>query len=330
MEVILITGSAGFIGMHLCQKLLENGFTVVGIDNINDYYDVTLKQRRLAKLRAYENFVFYKSDIADKAELFSIMEKHRPYKIINLAAQAGVRYSLECPEAYIHSNIDGFLTILEACRHFDVDHLLYASSSSVYGGNTKLPFSVDDRVDSPVSLYAATKRSNELMAHCYSHLFGVRATGLRFFTVYGPWGRPDMALYLFVKAILAGEAISVFNNGEMWRDFTYVDDIVNGITELMDKSRAYTSNPSSYIYNIGNNKPVKLTEFIACIENALNRTAKKKLLPMQPGDVPSTYADIEDLMADTNFRPSTPIAYGVGKFVDWYLQEIEGVSRGDL
>ncbi|MCL2019387.1 MAG: NAD-dependent epimerase [Oscillospiraceae bacterium] len=318
MRSVLVTGAAGFIGMHVSERLLKMGHKVIGIDNLNSYYDVSLKEKRLDLLCAEPEFKFYKLDIADKNDYFDVVEKYKPEKVIHLAAQAGVRYSLENPEAYISANISGFLNILEACRSFGTEHLLYASSSSVYGGNTKLPFSVEDRVDTPVSLYAATKKSNELMAYCYSHLYNIKSTGLRFFTVYGPWGRPDMALFMFTKAITEGKPIQVFNHGEMWRDFTYVDDIVTGIIQLMEKSRALKLTPPHYVYNIGNHTPVKLTEFIEYIELAVGKKAVKEFLPMQAGDVPKTFADVADLMADTDFSPNTLLKEGVGRFVEWY------------
>lgn len=327
---ILITGAAGFIGSHLSKKLLNRGYKVTGVDNLNDYYDVNLKNSRLAFLES-ENFHFEKADLEDRNNINSIFEKYRPDAVVNLAAQAGVRYSLENPHAYIDSNIVGFTNILEACRHNQVGQLIYASSSSVYGANTNLPFSVHDNIDHPISLYAATKKANELMAHTYSHLFGLPTTGLRFFTVYGPWGRPDMALFLFTKAIIEGKPIKVFNNGEMMRDFTYVDDIVESIYRLLQ--RKPEPNPdwdgnapdpgTSYaqykIYNIGNNSPVNLMDFISAIEEKLGIEAKKDFMPLQAGDVPATYANVDDLYRDIDFKPKTSIKDGVGKFVDWYL-----------
>ena len=330
MRSILVTGAAGFIGMHVSKRLLEMGHTVIGVDNLNPYYDVALKEKRVDLLRGYPEFIFHKLDISQKDDFFTVYRCYKPEQVIHLAAQAGVRYSLENPEAYIQANIVGFLNILEACRHFGTEHLLYASSSSVYGGNTKLPFSTEDRVDTPVSLYAATKKSNELMAYCYSHLYGIKTTGLRFFTVYGPWGRPDMALFLFTKAIFENKTIQVFNHGEMWRDFTYIDDIVTGVVGLVDKSRALKLTPPHYVYNIGNHTPVKLTEFIGYIEQAVGKEAVKEFLPMQAGDVPSTFADVTDLMDDTGFRPNTPIQEGVGRFVEWYRVCLQGEITSDL
>ncbi len=340
---ILVTGTAGFIGFHLAKALLERGEEVIGIDNINDYYDVELKYSRLAEMgiqrkdivyntsvrsSKYPNYQFFQLDLADKDKLESLFATQKFDKVINLAAQAGVRYSLENPQAYIDANITGFLNILECCRYNNIKHLVYASSSSVYGNNSKMPLSTADGVDHPISLYAATKKSNELMAHTYSHLFGIPTTGLRFFTVYGPYGRPDMALFLFTKAILEGRPIQVFNNGEMKRDFTYVDDIVGGITRVLDHpplpdstnlADPSVSKTAPYkIYNIGNSSPVRLMDFIEAIENKLGIKAKKELLPMQQGDVPMTWADTSDLQANLDYRPDTPIKEGVGKFVDWY------------
>ena len=327
---ILLTGAAGFIGMTTALRLLARGDEVVGLDNLNDYYAVSLKEDRLKRLTSHANFKFVKLDVADRdgtAELFGAEKFER---VIHLAAQAGVRYSLQNPHAYIDSNIVGFTNILEGCRHNKVEHLVYASSSSVYGGNTKMPFSEHDSVDHPISLYAATKKANELMAHTYSHLYGLPTTGLRFFTVYGPWGRPDMALFLFTKAILEGRSIDVFNQGDMQRDFTFVDDIVEGVIRVTDKiaeaNPAYdalsadpaTSNAPYRVFNIGNNNPVQLLEFIACIERALGKTAHKNLLPLQDGDVPATYANTDALNAWVGFVPGTPIATGVARFVDWY------------
>ncbi|WP_087974161.1 NAD-dependent epimerase [Oceanobacillus rekensis] len=328
---ILVTGSAGFIGSHLSRRLLKEGHQVIGIDNINDYYDPQLKEDRLAQL-TNDNFTFVKTDLEDLETINQTFEQYKPEIVINLAAQAGVRYSLENPHAYINSNVVGFTNILEACRHYKVEHLIYASSSSVYGANTSKPFSTSDNIDHPLSLYAATKKSNELFAHTYSHLYGLPTTGLRFFTVYGPWGRPDMALFLFTKAIVNDEPIDVFNHGNMMRDFTYVDDIVESITRLTqrpaqpnpDWSGANPDPGSSYapykVYNIGNNSPVKLMEFIEAIENKLGKTAKKNYLPLQAGDVPETYANVDDLFRDIDFRPQTTIQDGVNKFIDWYLQ----------
>lgn len=329
---IMVTGCAGFIGFHLARRLLAQGVSVIGVDSLNDYYDVTLKQNRLNLLKAYENFSFYRVKLEDADKIQEIFHKRSIDTVVNLAAQAGVRYSLVNPKAYIDSNIVGFMNILEGCRHHGIRHLIYASSSSVYGANTKVPFSVHDNVDHPVSLYAATKKANELMAHTYSHLFKLPTTGLRFFTVYGPWGRPDMALFLFVKAILNNEPIKVFNNGEMVRDFTYIDDIIEGIVRLIDHVPEGNSlwsgeNPDPgtslapyRIYNIGNNNPVKLKDFIEAIEDSLGKKAQKEYLPIQPGDVPSTCADVSDLMRDVGFRPNTPIREGIGHFVKWYRE----------
>ncbi|MGQ4650678.1 NAD-dependent epimerase/dehydratase family protein [Lyngbya aestuarii] len=333
MGIILVTGAAGFIGFHLCQKLLARGESVVGIDNLNDYYDVNLKQARLAQLENQSNFEFAKLDLANRDGMASLFAEHQPEKVAHLAAQAGVRYSLKNPYAYSDSNLIGFVNILEGCRHSGVKHLVFASSSSVYGANTKIPFSVEDFVDHPVSLYAATKKANELMAHAYSHLYNLPTTGLRFFTVYGPWGRPDMAYFLFTRAILAGQPIQVFNHGKMQRDFTYIDDIVEGVVRVLD--RIPTSNPDSppnspeansnttkapyKIYNIGNNQPVPLLEFIEVLEKCLGKEAQKNLLPMQPGDVPITYADITELELETGFKPTTSIETGIAQFVKWYL-----------
>lgn len=327
---VLVTGAAGFIGFHLAWALLSRGDEVVGIDNLNPYYDVHLKQARLAALEKHSGFGFRKLDLNDSEGMERLFVETEPEVVVNLAAQAGVRYSLENPRAYVDSNVSGFLNVLEGCRHHPVKHLVYASSSSVYGANTRMPFSVRDNVDHPLSLYAASKKSNELMAHCYSHLYAIPTTGLRFFTVYGPWGRPDMALFLFTRAILAGEPIDVFNHGDMKRDFTYVDDIVEGVTRVMDRParpdpdwKGDEPNPGSSIapyrlYNIGNNNPVQLRLLIETLEEKLGRRADLNLLPMQPGDVPATYADVNDLEADVGFRPSTPIEEGVGRFVDWY------------
>lgn len=333
-KTILVTGSAGFIGSHLSSRLLNEGHQVIGIDNVNDYYDPKLKQDRLKQLKD-ENFIFIKTNLENLETINQIFEKYKPEIVINLAAQAGVRYSLENPHAYVNSNIVGFTNILEACRHNKVGHLIYASSSSVYGANESKPFSTSDNIDHPLSLYAATKKSNELFAHTYSHLYGLPTTGLRFFTVYGPWGRPDMALFLFTKAIVNDEPIDVFNHGNMMRDFTYVDDIVESITRLT--RRPAQSNPewsganpdpgSSYapykVYNIGNNSPVRLMDFIEAIENKLGKTAKKNFLPLQAGDVPETYANVDDLYRDIDFQPQTSIQDGVNKFIDWYLEYYE-------
>ncbi len=327
---VLVTGAAGFIGFHVSQRLLADGVKVVGLDNLNDYYDVGLKQDRLTILLKDENFSFVKLDLVDTQGMQELFEEASFEQVVNLAAQAGVRYSLENPKAYVDSNLSGFLNILEGCRHTQVKHLIYASSSSVYGLNTRMPFSVHDNVDHPVSLYAASKKANELMAHAYSHLYAMPVTGLRFFTVYGPWGRPDMALFLFTKAILAGEPIKVFNQGEMQRDFTYVDDIVEGIVRLVPHLPEADSNwdgacpdpgssPAPYrLYNIGNHSPVKLLDFIALLEKTLGKKATKELLPMQPGDVPATYADVADLQTAVGFSPETSLEQGVGEFVKWY------------
>ncbi|PTI27875.1 protein CapI [Mammaliicoccus vitulinus] len=335
---ILITGTAGFIGSHLSKKLISQGHEVVGIDNINDYYDVTIKEDRLKSIGT-ENFTFYKINLEDDASMDEIFKNEKPNVVINLAAQAGVRYSLENPRAYIDSNIVGFTNILECSRHHKVEHLIYASSSSVYGANTSKPFSTSDNIDHPLSLYAATKKSNELMAHTYSHLYNLPTTGLRFFTVYGPWGRPDMALFKFTKAIVNDEAIDVYNHGKMMRDFTYVDDIVEAISRLVQKpaqpNPEWTGdNPdpsSSYapykIYNIGNNSPVRLMEFVEAIENKLGKVAKKNYMDLQPGDVPETYANVDDLFNNIDFKPETTIQDGVNKFVDWYLEYYSTKSK---
>lgn len=327
---ILLTGSAGFIGMTTALKLLARGDEVVGIDNLNDYYDVTLKESRLNRLLPHANFRFIKLDVADREGMATLFATEKFDRVIHLAAQAGVRYSLQNPHAYIESNIVGFTNILEGCRHSKVQHLVYASSSSVYGGNTKMPFSEHDSVDHPVSLYAASKKANELMAHTYSHLFGLPTTGLRFFTVYGPWGRPDMALFLFTKAILAGKPIDVFNHGDMMRDFTFVDDIVEGVVRVLDRvpqaNPAYdavaadpaTSSAPYRVFNIGNNNPVRLLDFIGCIEDALGKKAEKRLLPLQDGDVPATYANTDALNDWVGFVPGTPVRDGIGRFVAWY------------
>ena len=331
---VLITGVAGFIGMHAAQALLKRGDDVVGLDNLNDYYDVTLKQDRLKKIEASSgggHFKFVKMDIADKDAVEQIFKQEKPDKVINLAAQPGVRYSIENPLAYVESNITGFAHILEGCRHNDVKHLVFASSSSVYGANETMPFSVHDNVDHPVSLYAASKKSNELMAHTYSHLYGLPTTGLRFFTVYGPWYRPDMALFKFTKAILAGEPIDVYNYGKHRRDFTYIDDIVEGLIRVLDHTAVPnpswdgknpdpgTSKAPWRIYNIGNQEPVELMEYISALEECLGKKAKKNMLPMQPGDVADTWADVEDLSKTVGYKPDTPVKEGVRKFVDWYL-----------
>ncbi|MGK7905045.1 MAG: NAD-dependent epimerase [Hormoscilla sp.] len=328
MGSILVTGAAGFIGFHLCQHLLTRGESVIGIDNLNDYYDVSLKQDRLKQLQQHQQFQFAKLDLADRQAIPELFDRHQPEKVAHLGAQAGVRYSLQNPHLYVDSNLVGFTNILEGCRHGGVKHLVFASSSSVYGANSKTPFSVRDNVDRPLSLYAATKKANELMAHTYSHLYNIPTTGLRFFTVYGPWGRPDMALFLFTKAILAGEPINVFNQGKMQRDFTYIDDIITGVVRVLDKipepdpnwtdSDPGSSHAPYKLYNIGNNQPVELLRFIEVLEACLGMKAQKNMLPMQPGDVPITYADIEDLEKAVGFRPSTPIEVGVERFVAWY------------
>jgi UDP-glucuronate 4-epimerase len=327
---ILITGVAGFIGAALGQRLLARGDAVLGVDNLNDYYDVRLKEARLERLRSHERFNFHRLDIADRKGIERLFSAEKPERVVNIAAQAGVRYSLENPHSYIDTNIVGFTNILEACRHHEVEHLVYASSSSVYGANTKLPSSVRDNVDHPVSLYAATKRANELMAHCYSHLYRLPTTGLRFFTVYGPWGRPDMALFLFTQKILAGEPIEVFNYGAHRRDFTYIDDIVEGVIRVVDRVAtpdpdwsgdtpdSATSLAPYRLYNIGNNNSIEITRYIEVIEECLGRVAEKKLLPMQPGDVPCSFANVDELVRDFDYRPTTPIEVGVSRFVDWY------------
>ena len=327
---ILLTGAAGFIGMSTALRLLARGDEVVGLDNLNDYYDVTLKESRLSRLTPHAGFRFVKMDVANRQGMTELFAAEKFDRVIHLAAQAGVRYSLQNPHAYIDSNLVGFMNILEGCRHAEVQHLVYASSSSVYGGNTKMPFSEHDSVDHPVSLYAATKKANELMAHTYSHLYGLPTTGLRFFTVYGPWGRPDMALFLFTKAILDGRPIDVFNHGDMKRDFTYVDDIVEGVIRVLDRAAApnpdydavkadpATSNVPYRVFNIGNNNPVPLLDFIACIEEALGKKAEKNLLPLQDGDVPATYANTDALQEWVGFVPGTGVQDGIGRFVAWY------------
>ena len=327
---VLVTGAAGFIGSHLSQRLLARGDEVLGYDNLNAYYDPRLKQARLDKLLPLDGFEFVQASLEDRAALEAAFDRFKPQRVVNLAAQAGVRYSLENPQAYVESNIVGFLNILEACRHRGIEHLVYASSSSVYGANKKLPFAVEDSVDHPVSMYAATKKANELMAHTYSHLFGLPTTGLRFFTVYGPWGRPDMALFLFTRKILAGEPIDVFKHGHHTRDFTYVDDIVEGVVRTLDRvpgpDPAYdplnptpASSTAPYrVYNIGNHQPVQLLRYIEVLEECLGRKAERNLLPLQPGDVPDTYADVSALQRDTGYSPSTSIETGVRRFVDWY------------
>jgi UDP-glucuronate 4-epimerase len=327
---VLVTGSAGFIGSALTVRLIARGDEVVGIDNHNDYYDPSIKEARLARFEGNERYRHYRADISDADAVRRCFLESRPQRVVNLAAQAGVRYSLENPLAYINSNIVGFLHILENCRHFAVDHLVYASSSSVYGANTKMPFSIHQNVDHPLSLYAASKKANELMAHTYSHLFGLPTSGLRFFTVYGPWGRPDMALFKFTKAILAGEPLQVFNHGRHRRDFTFIDDIVEGIMRVLDRpappNAAWsggrpdpgTSAAPWRVYNIGNNSPVELLDYIGALERALGRKAHLEMLPLQPGDVPDTYADVDDLVAEFGYKPKTTVDQGIGKFVDWY------------
>lgn len=329
---VLVTGAAGFIGFHLCRQLLKGDVQITGIDNLNPYYDVGLKKDRLKNILSAPNFEFVKMDMADRSGMQDLFNHNKFDVVVNLAAQAGVRYSIENPHAYVDSNLVGFVNILEGCRHSGVQHLVFASSSSVYGANTNMPFSIHHNVDHPVSLYAATKKANELMAHTYGHLYGLCCTGLRFFTVYGPWGRPDMALFLFTKAILENKPIKVFNHGKMQRDFTYIDDIIEGVIRVMGRLpepnpawRADQPDPgTSYapykIYNIGNNNPVELIEFIEVIEKALNREAKKEFLDLQPGDVPATYADVDDLTADVGFKPQTPITTGIQQFVAWYEQ----------
>ena len=326
----LVTGAAGFIGMHTVLRLLERGDTVIGVDNLNDYYDVSLKEARLVKLRAHENFSFHKLDIADRVGMTALFATERPQGVIHLAAQAGVRYSIDNPHSYVDANLQGFVNVLEGCRHSAVNHLVYASSSSVYGGNASLPFSEHHKVDHPLSLYAATKKANELMAHSYSHLFGLPTTALRFFTVYGPWGRPDMALFLFTRAMLEGRTIDIFNHGQMVRDFTYIDDAVDAVIRVADKPA--TPNPAFdpanpdpassiapyRVFNIGNNQAVQLMDYIHALEGALGIEAKKNFLPMQPGDVPATAANTDELDAWVGFRPNTSVAQGVARFATWY------------
>ncbi|WP_316168887.1 MULTISPECIES: NAD-dependent epimerase [unclassified Bradyrhizobium] len=329
-NTILVTGAAGFIGFHVAQRLLAEGRQVVGLDNVNNYYDPRLKEARLEILKARPGFSFVKLDLADRGAIKALFAQHRFPAVIHLAAQAGVRYSLENPQAYVDANLEGFINILEGCRHHGCEHLLFASSSSVYGANTKLPFSVKDNVDHPISLYAATKKANELMAHSYSHLYGLPATGLRFFTVYGPWGRPDMAMFIFAKAILAGQPVRLFNHGRMRRDFTFVEDVVQAILRLIgrppkgnpdwdgNRPDPATSRAPWMIYNIGNNRPEELTHVISLLEQEFGRTAIKEMLPMQPGDVEATYADVADLERDIGFRPATPIEEGIARFAKWY------------
>lgn len=327
---ILVTGAAGFIGARLSEMLLARGDEVIGLDNLNDYYDPALKAARLARLTAHAGFVFERLDVADRAGMADLFQRYRPPRIVHLAAQAGVRYSLQNPQAYVDSNLVGFMNVLEGCRQTGAAHLVYASSSSVYGANTRMPFSVHDNVDHPISLYAATKKANELMAHTYSSLYQIPTTGLRFFTVYGPWGRPDMALFLFTRKILNGEPIDIYNYGKHRRDFTYIDDIVEGVMRTLDRPAAPnpdwqgdhpdpgTSAAPYRLYNIGNNSPVELMDFIGTLEKCLGREAEKRFLPIQPGDVPDTYADVSALVADVGYRPETPVATGVARFVDWY------------
>jgi UDP-glucuronate 4-epimerase len=327
---VLVTGAAGFIGFHTARALLERGDTVIGLDNINDYYAVSLKQARLERLTAFPNFRFVKANLADRTAMADLFAKERPQRVVHLGAQAGVRYAFDNPHAYTDTNLTGFLNILEGCRHNGVEHLLYASSSSVYGANTAMPFAVHQNVDHPLSLYGATKKCNELMAHSYAHLFQLPVTGLRFFTVYGPWGRPDMAVFSFTRKIIADESIDVFNNGQHTRDFTYIDDIVEAVVRTLDHPAQpnpawdsanpdpATSSAPYRIYNIGNNTPVALMDLIGCIEKALGRTARKNFLPQQPGDMAATYADVDALIADIGFRPATPIQTGIDNFVAWY------------
>jgi UDP-glucuronate 4-epimerase len=327
---VLVTGSAGFIGSALSLRLLERGDEVIGIDNLNDYYDVSLKEARLARTLDYAAYRDLRVDIEDSARLHDVFANFRPERVVNLAAQAGVRYSIDNPMAYVRTNLVGFANVLEACRHHGVEHLVYASSSSVYGANTEMPFSVHHNVDHPLSLYAASKKANELMAHTYSHLYRIPTTGLRFFTVYGPWGRPDMALFKFTRAILADEPIPVFNYGKHRRDFTYIDDIVEGVIRVLDRlpecnpdwsgdaPDAATSQAPYRLYNIGNNNPVELMEYIGCLEDCLGKKAEMELLPLQPGDVPDTFADVSELVRETGYMPGTPVAVGVARFVEWY------------
>ncbi|APZ43532.1 NAD-dependent epimerase [Acidihalobacter ferrooxydans] len=327
---ILITGSAGFIGSALALRLLENGDTVIGVDNLNDYYDVELKKARLERTLKYPNYIDVRADIADRGTMEQLFAKHRPQRVVNLAAQAGVRYSLENPHSYVETNLVGFANILEGCRHHGVEHLVYASSSSVYGANTHMPFSVHDNVDHPVSLYAASKKANELMAHTYSHLYAIPTTGLRFFTVYGPWSRPDMAMITFARKMLAGEPIDVFNYGKHRRDFTYIDDIVEGIIRTLnhvaqpnpdwsgDAPDSATSRAPYRLYNIGSNQPIELMRYIEVLEDCLGVKAQKNLLPLQPGDMPDTYADVTNLVADVGYQPATTLEEGIGRFAQWY------------
>jgi UDP-glucuronate 4-epimerase len=318
-HAVLVTGAAGFIGFHVARQLLAEGRDVVGLDSLNDYYDPALKRSRLDILRADSNFSFVHADLADRPATKALFAQHRFACVIHLAAQAGVRYSIDHPHAYADANLEGFLNVLEGCRHNQCRHLVYASSSSVYGANAKLPFSVDDRADHPISLYAATKKANELMAHSYSHLYRLPTTGLRFFTIYGPWGRPDMAIFLFAKAIIEGSPIRLFNHGKMRRDFTYVGDVTRVLLRLIDRiPEGHSGAAPARIYNVGNHKPEELMQVVALLEQELGREAVKQMLPMQPGDVPETYADVADLMRDVGFRPQTPIARGIRDFVAWY------------
>jgi UDP-glucuronate 4-epimerase len=335
---ILVTGTAGFIGNELAIRLLERGDEVIGVDNVNDYYDVRLKEARLERIKSHPGFTEIRVGLHDRAAMEAVFAQHKPQRVVNLAAQAGVRYSLKNPYAYVDSNLLGFVNILEGCRHHGVEHLVYASSSSVYGANTRMPFSVHHNVDHPVSLYAASKKANELMAHTYSHLYGIPTTGLRFFTVYGPWGRPDMAYFSFTRDILEGSAINVFNHGDMQRDFTYIDDIVEGVIRVLDKVPSGnvdwsgdapdpgTSRAPYKLYNIGNNNPVRLMDMIETLERCLGKSAVKNFLPMQPGDVPATFADVDDLMRDVGFKPATSIEEGLEKFASWY-REFYGTGR---
>ena len=330
MADVLLTGAAGFIGFHVAQRLLADGHHVLGLDNLNEYYDPTLKQARLDQLTPHAAFTFERLDVSDRAGMAELFRRHRPARVVHLAAQAGVRYSLQNPHAYVEANLVGFMNVLEGCRHHGVEHLVFASSSSVYGANTRLPFSVHDNVDHPLSLYAATKKANELMAHAYAHLYALPSTGLRFFTVYGPWGRPDMALFVFARAILDDRPIDVFNEGRMQRDFTYVDDIVEGIVRVLAKPPApdptwsgdhpdpATSRAPYRVYNIGNDRPVELLRYIQVLEECLGRRARMNLLPMQPGDVPATRADVSDLARDIGYQPRTTVEEGVARFVQWY------------
>jgi UDP-glucuronate 4-epimerase len=335
---ILVTGTAGFIGNELAIRLLERGDEVIGVDNVNDYYDVRLKEARLERIKSHPGFTEIRVGLHEREAMEAVFAQHKPQRVVNLAAQAGVRYSLKNPYAYVDSNLLGFVNILEGCRHHSMEHLVYASSSSVYGANTRMPFSVHHNVDHPVSLYAASKKANELMAHTYSHLYGIPTTGLRFFTVYGPWGRPDMAYFSFTRDILEGRAINVFNHGDMLRDFTYIDDIVEGVIRVLDKAPSGnvdwsgdapdpgTSRAPYKLYNIGNNNPVRLMDMIETLERCLGKTAVKNFLPMQPGDVPATFADVDDLMRDVGFKPATSIEEGLEKFASWY-REFYGTDR---